>query len=123
MSLSPSGYLQVPSLGIGPRPSALQADVQTHYTRTARPSGNRDPDSGPPSTKGALRPEKQCTLKGSRQPGRELPAAGEVHPGLEPGLPLYERGVPPQTPADRAVIPDGLEPSFPGCDAGVFAAG
>ena len=48
----------------------------------------------------------------------------EVRPGVEPGPPLYERGVPPKTLADQMqLIPDGIEPSFPGCEPGVVTVG
>ena len=47
----------------------------------------------------------------------------EVHPGIEPGPPPYHGGVRPQHLQTERVIPDGLEPSLPGCGPGVVAAG
>lgn len=61
------------------------------------------------------------------------PQLSEVRPGIEPGPLPYHGSVQPmhlQTlcrsltlAACCSVIPDGIEPSFPGCHPGVFASG
>ena len=55
----------------------------------------------------------------------QRPLLRELRPGLDPGLPPYRGGVlPKHLQTDRAkVIPDGVEPSFPGCRPGVVAVG
>lgn len=42
----------------------------------------------------------------------QRPLYQEVRPGVEPGLLPYRGSVPPRTPTDHRVIPDGLEPSL-----------
>ncbi len=50
----------------------------------------------------------------SRLPGTCQPTNREVRPGVEPGLPPYRGGVPPEhrQTVFPAVIPDGVEPSL-----------
>src|SRR6266702_8392688 len=56
--------------------------------------------------------------------GRQAHSNTEVRPGIEPDLPPYQSGVlPKHLQTVYQMIPDGLEPSLPGCRPGVFAAG
>ena len=66
-----------------------------------------------------VEPIQTCKVSRLRTCG---PSLREVRPGIEPGLPPYHGGVLPKH-LQTKVIPDGIEPSFPGRQPGVVAVG
>src|SRR5437763_8912545 len=54
----------------------------------------------------------QAACKAVSPPWHMRPQRSEVLPGVEPGPPPYQSGVPPETPQDQSVAEVGVEPTI-----------
>jgi hypothetical protein len=69
-----------------------------------------------------ISPTVQRSVAARDMQARVIFVVREVRPGIEPGLPPYHGGVLPKH-LQTKVIPDGIEPSFPGRQPSVVAVG